>query len=154
LKIHPNYKNAWLILANVYFYSGNSQKALDTYDSALTLDPNFRDAKNNKALVLRILGREAGEKEQNLAKAMNLFRESFMLNSEDIETIRLLGLGEGMMGNHENAIKYFQMFTQKTPNEYYGYVLLSQAYQNLGDLEKAQANRQKALSIDPQAFNK
>jgi tetratricopeptide (TPR) repeat protein len=154
LEIHPNYKNAWLILANVHYYSGDGQKAIDTYDALLSLDGNYQEAINNKALVLRYLGREAGEEEQNLPKALRLFKESYKLNAQDWETIRLLGLSEGMMGNHENAIKYFQKFVQMLPNEVAGYVLLSQAFQNQGDLEQAQLNRQKALSMDPKAFDK
>ena len=59
-----------------------------------------------------------------------------------------------MMKNHQNAIKYFQRYTQMLPNEAYGYVLLSKAYQNLGNLELANQNRQKALSLDPKAFDK
>lgn len=154
LKIHPNYKNAWLILANVYFFNGDSQKALDTYDTALGLDPNYSEAIKNKALVLRVMGREAGEVEQDLGKAMRLFQQSYRLNNQDSETIRLLGLGAGMAGNHEQAIKYFQRYTQMEPNEAHGYVLLSKAYQNLGNEALAKANKQKALSIDPNAFDK
>ena len=154
LEIHPNYKNAWLILGNVYYFSGDSQKALDTYDTALSLDPNYGEAIRNKALVLRVLGRKVGETEQDLAKAMIMFKESYYLNNQDSETVRLLGLGEGMAGRHAEAIKYFQRYVQMVPNEAHGYVLLSQAYQNLGNQELALANRQKALKLDPKAFDK
>lgn len=154
LEIHPNYKNAWLILGNVYYFSGDSQKALDTYDTALSLDPNYGEAIRNKALVLRVMGRKAGEEEQDLAKAMRMFKESYFLNNQDSETVRLLGLGEGMAGRHAEAIKFFQRYVQIVPNEAHGYVLLSQAYQNLGNQELALVNRQKALNLDPKAFDK
>jgi Tfp pilus assembly protein PilF len=154
LNIHPNYKNAWLILGNVYYFLGDSENALGIYDKALALDPSYREARKNKALVLRVVGREEGEKNQNLQKAMDYFRKSFQLNSQDAETVRLLGLGEGMLGNHENAIRYFQRFTQMAPQNAYGYVLLSQAYQNAGNTAQADINRRKALSIDPNVLDK
>jgi cytochrome c-type biogenesis protein CcmH/NrfG len=154
LTIHPNYKNAWLILGNVYYFLNDGEKALEIYDKALELDPSYQEARKNKALVLRVVGREEGEKNNNLQKAMDYFEKSYQLNSQDAETVRLLGIGEGMQGNLENAIKYFQRYTKMAPQNAYGYVLLSQAYQNAGNKTQADINRRRALAIDPKILDK
>ncbi|HHH54364.1 MAG TPA: tetratricopeptide repeat protein, partial [Bacteroidetes bacterium] len=49
LKIHPNYKNAWLILGNVNYFLNNYEKAIDDFKKVLKFDSKNEDALKNLA---------------------------------------------------------------------------------------------------------
>ncbi len=153
VNIHPKYKNAWLLLGNVGFYKKEYDNAIRSYEKALIIDPSYREANVNLALVLQVAGREAGELKGDLKKAKILLERSYMLNPSDAETLRLLGVAEGMGGNHEGALHYFHEMVKENPDETAGYILLTQTYRYLGNLERSNYYREKALDIDSNAFN-
>jgi tetratricopeptide (TPR) repeat protein len=62
--VYFNLGNLWLELAN-------NLRALESYDSALELTPEFREAHNNRGLVLKRLGQER-EAEKAIAEAKRL----------------------------------------------------------------------------------
>jgi tetratricopeptide (TPR) repeat protein len=152
LTIHPNYKNAWLLLGNSRFYQKKYAGSIEALESALRIDPGFQDAYGNLATVLREAGRHAGEVEQNITKAKNLLQRSLEMNKNDFETNRMMGIAHSVSGEHAEAVKYYKEVIRLVPQDKAGYVLLSQAYSQLGDEVNAQLNRNKALQIDPNAF--
>ena len=40
LRIHPNYKNAYLLLGNAYNYLQEYDRSIEAYKGALSIDPN------------------------------------------------------------------------------------------------------------------
>lgn len=76
------------------------------------------------------------------------------MSPNDFETVRLLGVLNGIKGNHVEAIKYFTKVAEGEPNSAIAYFNLSNAYRNNGDIPNAQSNLQKALKIDPEIINK
>lgn len=147
--IHPQYKNAFLIMGNAHYYLNEYDKGAAAYQKALDLDPNFKDAATNLAITLRDAGRQAGEKENDLLKAEAYLTRSYQLSPNDTETLRLLGVMNGIKGNHTEAIKYFEKVVLNDPNNAGGYLNLSLAYKNIGDIVNAEKNMQKAIAIDP-----
>jgi len=57
-EIEAQQKKSWLEKGNAFYKSGQYQKALEMYDQALRIDPQYVKAWNNRSLVLGKLGRE------------------------------------------------------------------------------------------------
>jgi len=152
--IHPFYKAAWLLLGNGYYYLSEFEKSIPAYENALRIDPDFRDAASNLAIACRDAGRMAGEKERNLEKAESLLKKSYQLSPNDVETLRLLGVANGIKGNHEEAIRYFTRVTELDPNNAGAFMNLSNAYLNIGNVDKASALRKIAVDLEGKSQEK
>lgn len=152
LEIHPNYKNAALLLGNAYYYKSDFEAAIKSYEHALDIAPEYQEAITNLAVAYRDGGRQAGEKEQNLEKAKKYLQRSIQLVDSDPDTYRLLGITHGMAGEHPLAIKYFTKVTEMLPDNAGAFVNLGKAYQYYGDEESSRINFQKAIQIDPKAL--
>jgi len=152
--IHPSYRNAYLLLANSYYYLKDYKQSISNYDKALTYDPNFTDAIKNLPIVLREGGRHMGRNEKNYDLAEKWLTRAIQLNAEDVESTRLLGITYGIRGRHDLAIKYFQKAIDLRPDLAENYVTMGTAHQQLGDMEKAREYYNKAVEINPKALNR
>lgn len=152
--VHPTYKNAYLIMGNAHYYLKEYDKATAAYERALNIDPEFKDAQTNLAISLRDAGRQAGEVENNLEKSESLLTRSYQLSPNDSETLRLLGVVNGIKGNHLEAVKYFTKVVEAEPKNATGYLNLSNAYRNAGDAANADKYMKNALAIDPEVLEK
>jgi len=153
LTIHPNYKNAALLLGNANYYKGDYEKAIKAYEKTVEIAPEYQDGIKNLAVAYRDAGRQAGEKERNLDKAKRYLTRSIQLMDNDADTYRLLGVVHGMSGEHTEAIKYFTKVTEMQPDVASGYVNLGKAYQYYGDEESSRIMFRKALELDPKAMD-
>jgi len=151
--IHPNYKNAYLLRGNANNNLKNYDAAIADYGKALSLDPGYAEANNNIVITYAQAGRYFGEEMGDIAKAKSYLLQGYRLQSKNYEINRLLGISFGMEGNHPQAIRYFTEATEIEPNNATAWVNLSKAYYYINDTAKQNEYRQKALSIDPNAFN-
>lgn len=149
LKLYPLYENAMLLKGNAHFYLEQYDEAIKTYDELLKISPEFKDAFNNKAIALRDKGQYNGEKLGNLLLAYSVLKQSYSMNPNDATTTRLLGVAEGMQGNHQEAIKYFRQSITIEPNNANGFLNLGRAYEFLGKMDSATYFLQKAKELDP-----
>ena len=154
LEVHPNYKNAMMIQGNSFFYKKEFENAVRSYERLLSLYPGDADGESNLAVALRDTGKYFGERKQDLVKAEKYLRRSLAIRPKDVETNRLLGVTNGIKGNHKEAIKYFKKVADLQPNNALSYVNLYNAYGAYGDDEKARLNYEKALKLNPEAFTK
>ena len=154
LEIHPNYKNAYLLLGNAHNYLSKYEEAITYYNRALNLDPNYNEAKNNIAITYRDAGRYYGEKQNNMSKSLEYLRKAEEANPNDFETLRLLGVASGMSGQSQTAISYFERCTKLQPNNAGAWLNLGNAYGQAGDIQKAEQFRAKAAQIDPAVLNR
>ena len=134
-------------VATAYLTLGNIRLKQKKYEEAITLYDQVNDLKTivdkNKALAFREMGRNAGEKEQNLEKSQDMLSKSLVLNDQDAETWFLMGVSYGVSGNHQKAAENFEKaYTLKPSPEYAKNVIT--AYQYLGNAEKV-AEYQKYL---------
>ncbi len=148
LKIHPNYKNASLLLGNAYFYKKEYEKAIHYYEHCLKIAPDYQDARRNLGVALRDAGRQAGEIEHDMDKALKYLLRSLEIDDSDFETLKYLGITYGIMGNHKKAIGYFEKVTKMTPNDPTAYSNLAKAYSEYGDEEAARIAMQTALQLE------
>lgn len=151
--IHPRYRNAYLLLGNAYYYKGDYLGAIKNYEEVLNLAPGNTEGINNLAVAARDYGRELGEKKNDLTGSLKYLNQSYQLNADDKETVRLLAVAYGMSGNHSKAMPFFKRTTELAPTVASNWINLSIVYARLGDEENAQKARLKALEIDPNAFN-
>jgi len=153
-KIHPNYKNAYLLLGNAHNYLQDYDKAVSYYEHALSIDPNYVDANNNLAITYRSAGRYYGEQKNDLNKSLSYLLKAEQAKPNDIETIRLLGVVYGISGNSDKAISYFTKVTTLQPKSAAAWLNLGNAYGQSGDKQRADSFIQKALALDPNVMNK
>jgi protein O-mannosyl-transferase len=153
LKVHPLYKNAYLLLGNSYFYKGKLDSAILVYEQALKIDPGIKDVINNASVAYRDLGRQAGEKENNLVKSEQMLLRAYQLNNKDQETLRLLGVLYGISGNHAKAVSYFTEALNLDPKNANANLNLSNAYRYLNDIANSEKYRAIAIKLDPKIAN-
>ena len=152
IAIHPNYKNAYLIKGNALHYLDRFKEAELAYDRALTIDPGYEEAINNGAINYRSLGRQYGEKENNIPKSIEYLKRAETVLSDDYVVLRLLGTAHGFVGKHTESINYFKKALALKPNLAGAYVNLGKAYSNSGDAENGNYYITKALELDPNAL--
>ena len=152
IKIHPTYRNAYLLLGNAHYYLQDFEKAVYYFDQALSIDPGFQDALQNLPIVLRDGGRHMGQRMNNFAKAEEWLLRSYQMNPRDYETCRLLGITFGIQGQDAKAVEYFKKAIEIRPDIAANYSSLGTAYLNIGDKDLARDAFNKAVEIDPQAL--
>lgn len=145
LEIHPGYKNAAMLLGNSHVYKREYPQAIQAYERGLTIAPGDVSMQKNLAVAYREAGKDAGEKENDLAKAIRYLNRSVSINDQDMETMRLLGVAYGISQNPSEAIKYFQIVADKLPNKR-NFQNLSQAYKSNRNEAKAEEYAQKAAT--------
>jgi tetratricopeptide (TPR) repeat protein len=152
-QLHPTYRNAYLLLGNAYFYKSDYLQAIRNYERVLQLAPGNTEGINNLAVATRDYGRFFGEQNNDLTSSLKYLNQSYQLNPDDKETLRLLAVAYGRSGDHAKALPFFKRTTELAPEVASNWINLSIVYSRLGDEVNAQSARAKALQIDPNAFN-
>lgn len=148
IKIHPNYKNAYLLLGNSSNYLQDFDKAIQYYNKVLTFDANDKNGFNNLGITYRDAGKFYGEK-GDFTKAERYLKKALEMRGEEYEILRLLGVLNGTRGNHPVAIQFFQKALNQQPRNAQALFNLSAAYQYAGDPQSADKFLQQARAIDP-----
>lgn len=154
VRIHPTYKNAWLLKGNAHLYLKQYEAAISAYQKSLSVDPNYAEANNNLGIAYTEAGQYYGEQANDLPKALNYLQQAFRLRPNDFNTIRLLGVANGMTGNSPEAIRLFTKCTVLQPNNASAWFDLGVAHLNAQDEAKANEAFSKAKSIDPDIESK
>ncbi len=154
LQIHPNYKLAYLLLGNSHFYLGEYAEAIAMYRQTLKLDPSYGEGMKNLGFALRDGGKALGEKQNDPQGALTYLLEAEKYLPDDSETMRLLGVAYGRLGQPQNAIRYFEKELALASSNASTYFNLGIAHQNAGNLEKAKEYFEKAQELDPEILNK
>jgi protein O-mannosyl-transferase len=148
IKIHPTYRNAYLLLGNAHNYLKNYDKSIKAYEDGLKVDPTYVDLKNNLAVTYREAAKVMGEK-GNPSGALSLLEKAYSMNQKDAETIRLLGVANGMSGNAPKALEWFDMCVKMNPQNAHAWWDLGTAYIGVNNMAKSNESRAKALQLDP-----
>ncbi len=154
IRIHPTYKNAYLILGNAHNYLQEYETAIQYYQQALKLDANYPEALKNLAVTYRQAGRYYGEERGELNKALNYLNLAFEQQPNDYETVRLLGVAHGVSGDTAKAISYFKKAVELAPDNADAWWNLGSAHINAGQQTEANEAFKKAVSIDPEIAQK
>ena len=122
--------------------SGNSQAALEHYQKALRIDPNFYPALNNMGTIY--------ERQRNHARAEEAFLAAIKINPDDGEAYINLGKGLYEEGQYGPAIERLNEGLKRSPQSAAGSFFLGSAYFKLHEPEKAEPLLKKACELDPQ----
>jgi tetratricopeptide (TPR) repeat protein len=148
VRIHPKYRNAYLLMGNAFNYMKDYPNAILAYQNCLKIDPVYVDAKKNLAMTYREAGKTAGE-QQNLQKAVQNLEEAYKLNPKDFETVRLLGVANAFGGNQQKALEWFEKSVEIEPRNAHSWWDLGTAYFQVKNIAKSEECRKKARELDP-----
>lgn len=154
VRIHPTYKNAFLLKGNAHLYLKQYDLAITAYQSSLNIDPNYAEAGNNLGIAYQEAGQYYGEQLNDLPKALSYLNQAYSLRPNDYTTVRLLGVANGMLGNVGKAIELFSKGTELAPDNASAWFDLGVAHINAQNTELANAAFNRAKSIDPDIENK
>lgn len=153
VRIHPNYKNAYLLMGNAYNYLQEYEPSIAAYQNALAIDPDYRDARRNLGITYKDAGKYYGEKLGKVGQAIQYLNKAYELMPQEYEVVRLLGVAHGIRGDTAKAIEYFTKATELQPSNPGAWFDLGTAYLNSGNAQLGQQYRNKALEIDPNYLN-
>ncbi len=149
ISMHPNNRDANLSLGNALTYLEKYDEAIDVYKKCLELDPDYKDGKGNMLICYRLAGQYFGEKQNNIPKSIEYLNHAYELNPNDIETLRLLGISNGIAGNQVLAVQFFEKAIAVEPNNAFILYNLGVAYMQGGKTKEGQDLINKAYTIDP-----
>jgi tetratricopeptide (TPR) repeat protein len=149
IDIDSLYENAYLLLGNAYFFQSNYEKSIAAYEKCLMINPDYPYITTNLSITYRETAKYFGEQKQDISSALKYLEKSYELNKIDIETVRLLGVANGISGNTESAIEWFKKGTELDPNNATVWWDLGTAYGQNGNQKKMKECHNTALKIDP-----
>ncbi len=149
IRIHPTYKNAYLLLGNAHQYLKKFDEAIQFYNQALKLDSEYSDAFNNLTLAYRNGGKHHGEVTRNIQKSIQYLEIAHQRDPSDTETLRLMGIAYGMSGNGGKAVEYLEKALKLQPNNPSIMFNLGIALNQFGDTVRGAQLMQKAKELDP-----
>ena len=154
LEIYPLYTNAYLIQGNNYQLLEQYEDAIKSYNQLLRLSPEHKNGLNNLQIAYRDAGRYYGEKVGDMNKSTAYLNEAYKMDPTSYETVRLLGVSNGVQGNVKEAIQYFELGVELNPNDAFAWFNLGNAYFNNKDQENGNRCHAKTLEIDPSFADK
>lgn len=155
IRIHPTFKNAYLLRGNAALYLKKFEESILWYERVLKMYPNYEDAQNNLFEAYLKGGEYAGQSENNLTKALQyLHKAEEMKGNQSYELNRLLGIAYGISQRSDLALIYFQKCVDLEPDNPWSYYNLLTAHANLNNLDMVATLEQKILSLDADFFVK
>ncbi len=154
IKLHPTYKNAYLLLGNAYNMLQNFDASIQAYQQALNIDPDYRDAKNNLGITYRDAGKYYGETKGDTQNAIKYLTKAYEMRPDEYETVRLLGVAYGISQQPAQAITYFKKATELEPQNAAAWYDLGIAYIQAGDQQTGLEHIAMAKGLDPEIEEK
>ncbi|HKI49014.1 MAG TPA: tetratricopeptide repeat protein, partial [Desulfobacteria bacterium] len=136
-------KEALYYRGNFALYAlGESNQAIDLYQRALKIDPDFVLARYDLAVTYRGLG--------EVDKAIAEYEKVLKINPRFPEALSNLGGQYFRKGNVKQAVAYFQRAIEVYPNFIQALSNLGAALNKQGKSKEALPHLKKALSLDPE----
>lgn len=129
-------------LGNLRFEEGKLEDAVENFEKAIELYPNFRDAHRNLAVVM-IQQDEFEEAEPHLTRAIEL-------GARDGATMGLLGYLHAVAGRHQPALQAYRLAQMTQPGESQWKVGEAQALLSLGDNAAAESLFDSLIQDEPE----
>ncbi len=129
-------------LGNLRFEQGRNDDALENFERAVELYPNFRDAHRNLAMVLVNLER-FDEAQPHLVRALEL-------GARDGLTLGLLGYVHLGAGRHQAALQAYRLAQLTMPEETQWKIGEAEALLELGDARATASIYGELLSAQPE----
>ena len=129
-------------LANLYFETGETEKAIEAYQSALKDYPSFRRAHHNLAL--------AYVRENKLAEALKHLTEAIRLGDSEGSTYGMLGYCRLAREEYASALQAYRLAQVTEPEVAEWKAGIAQCLQNLDQQKEAVALLDEVIRTRPQ----
>jgi Tfp pilus assembly protein PilF len=145
---YPKAFVVWNIMGASTAQIGNLDKAIDSYNKALSLKPDYAEAYSNMGLALQDQG--------NLDKAIDSYNKALSLKPDYAEAYNNMGVALQDQGNLDKAIESYNKALSLKPDYPKAYNNMGLALQDQGKHDEAIEVYNKALSLKPdyaEAYN-
>lgn len=175
LNFNDRSANIWAKLGQVLRKLERYDDALEHYNRALALDPEYTWAWNGKGLTLSALGRHPealncfldavqidpqdiwswysyGDELLILNRteeAITALRAALQIDAQHVESWGKLGQALRLMGKHDEAVAAYQRAVELRPHNGWGWNGLGLALKEAGRTEEALVSYQRAIDADP-----
>ncbi len=124
---------------------GRFEEAVDCYNQAIQINPDYADAYGNRGNALKELGQ--------LDEAIKSYNKVIQLNPNYAEAYGNRGNALNELGQSDEAIKNYKKAIQLKPDYADAYNNLGGALKQLGQLDEAIKNYKKAIQLKPDYVN-
>ncbi|HID38599.1 MAG TPA: tetratricopeptide repeat protein, partial [Calditrichaeota bacterium] len=161
---YPNNSEAWFLYGEIQGQKENYQEMVNAFDKSLAIDKNFetkiKQAKNyffqsefNKGVnnynaYIKQEDRNSDQAKELLKKSLKSFQNANIIE-EDYKATSLIGFGHVLLGEKDEAIKYYKRCTEIKPDTSDGWIALGNFYMVEQKYAEAIPPLEKALQIDP-----
>jgi len=114
-------------------------KAIEAFNNALKIDPNYMSAYINLGYVFQY--------KEDYIKAIQSFEKAIILNPKSAKLYNTIGLLYDKMGNPDKAVVAYKKAVSLDPTYTNSHYMLGQLYQNRGNVDKAIAEFTKQIKI-------
>jgi tetratricopeptide (TPR) repeat protein len=129
----------------VLYYRGALDAAVEAFQKAVTLEPDYAEAHNNLGLALSKLGRAQ--------EAVEAFQRALKLDPRMGEAYNNLGFLFHTAAQFERAVEMFGRAVETSADSSVAYTNLGNSFYRLKQPEKAVAAWRRALELDPMNEN-
>lgn len=130
---------------NSYLYAKEYDKAVETYQKSLAINPN-------NDMVYINMGAAYGSQEK-YDKAIDACQKAIKLNPNNNMAYESIGVSYSKQGKYNEAIVEYQKSITINPDKDSVYINMGVVYANQGKDEEAIEAFQKAIEINPQKYN-
>ena len=141
LKTYPQLVLVLNILGATLQGQGKLQEAVESYEKAIQLKPDYSDSYSNLGTALKELGQ--------LEQAVESYEKAIQLKPDYADFYSNLGTALKELGQLERAVESYEKVIQLKPDFAEAYNDLGIALQELGQLEPAVESYEKAIQIKP-----
>lgn len=127
----PNKARPYFCLGTAYKEKGYTDRAIESYETAIRLKPDYVDAYNNMGLDLLARG--------EIEKAIDCFEKAILLKPMRADSYYNLGLAMSYKGLYKEAIYYFETALRLMPEFKEALYGIGLVYLSLNQPEKAEA---------------
>ncbi len=133
--------SSWFNRGFILDYQGRYDEAINAYDEAIKLDPNYAKAWNSKGTILG--------KQGKFDEAIKCFDEAIRLDPNDAEAWYRKGVTLDKQGNYSDAIMAYDEAIRIDPNDAEAWNNKGTVLGKQGKFEQAIQCFDKAIGIDP-----
>ncbi len=139
----------------LYMHLGDHQKALEYYNEALSIEPDFVNSFIGKGSLFMLKAQYAMEakhiKKVNamLERALYFYEKALALDKKSVDTYRGIGYIHAFKGNHDGAIDAYNRLLLIDSEHFEAHLNLSTLYKNRGETKKALNHAQRAYEFAP-----
>ncbi|MGD9300548.1 MAG: tetratricopeptide repeat protein [Desulfobacterales bacterium] len=122
-------------------HQGRLEEAIEQYQVALKIKPEFSDAHYNLGYALAKIGK--------LDEGISHFREALRIEPSQVKILNNLGAALVLKGHYWEAIDYFNKALKINPSDADVHNNLGLAFKKQGELDAAMRHFSKAVALDP-----